>query len=116
MTTAITTDIQPAISEVRAPQIMRDKMSRPSSSVPNQYIADGALRTARKLALTGSNGAIHGASSATSTKKPSTMPRPSMATWLRLNLAQARLRARGGVTVAAVASAVPPCVNLAFSG
>ena len=114
MTTAIMTDIQPAISEVRAPQIMRDKMSRPSSSVPNQYIADGALRTARKLALTGSKGAIHGASSATRTKKPTTSA-PITALLLPRNFFSTRFCARGsvGATVCVVSSAM---VNLAFSG
>ena len=114
MTTAITTDIQPAISEVRAPQIMRDRMSRPSSSVPNQYIADGALRTARKLALTGSNGAIHGASSATSTKNPTTAA-PMTALLLARNFFNTRFCARGsaGTTVWVVISAI---VSLAFSG
>ena len=100
MTTAMTTDIHPAISEVLAPQIMRDKMSRPSSSVPNQYIAEGALRTARKFAFTGSNGAIHGASSATSTKKP-TITAPITALLLARNFFSTRFCARGrtGATV-----------------
>ncbi|MCY1313409.1 hypothetical protein D9M69_655270 [compost metagenome] len=81
---------------------MRLKMSRPSSSVPSQYDAEGALRIVVKLVWNGSWLAISGASTA-STTNSSTIPRPSMAIRLRLNFAQARLRLRGGVTAAAVA-------------
>src|ERR1700683_3720595 len=44
--------------------MMRERMSRPSSSVPNQCACDGVLRRAGKLMAAGSCGAIHGANRA----------------------------------------------------
>ena len=69
MATAIATEMTPASSEARAPQIMREKMSRPSSSVPSQCAADGALRIAAKLVGDGSGIGSTGARSASSAKK-----------------------------------------------
>ena len=57
----IDTDTTPARIEARAPQMMRDSTSRPSSSAPNQCAALGAARTALQLVASGSYGAIHGA-------------------------------------------------------
>jgi hypothetical protein len=51
---AMKTETTPAMMDARAPQSMRENMSRPSSSVPNQKRADGALRMLVKLGLTGS--------------------------------------------------------------
>ena len=70
--TAIDTAITPADSDARAPQITRDSRSRPTSSVPNQCAADGALRTADQLVASGSYGATQGASSASSATSTST--------------------------------------------
>src|SRR4030095_1606836 len=57
----------PASSDARAPQITRDRTSRPISSVPNQCAADGALRMALQLVASGSYGATTGAKIATVT-------------------------------------------------
>src|SRR5258706_5546265 len=59
----IDTDTSPARIEARAPQMMRDSTSRPSSSPPNRYAAFGARRTASQLVASGSCGASHGANS-----------------------------------------------------
>ncbi|CAM3868600.1 Uncharacterised protein [Bordetella pertussis] len=84
----------PAISEARAPYTMRLKMSRPSSSVPIQNAAEGALRMVMKLVWNESWLATQGASSA-STTNASTMSAPSIAIRLRRNLPQERLARRG---------------------
>src|ERR1700735_1569000 len=47
---------------------MREKMSRPSSSVPNQCACDGPPRRAGRLMKAGSCGAIQGANRAQATK------------------------------------------------
>src|ERR1700733_2566638 len=47
---------------------MREKMSRPSSSVPNQCACDGPPRRAGRLMKAGSCGAIQGAKRAQVTK------------------------------------------------
>ncbi len=83
------TDTRPANSEARAPQITRDSTSRPISSVPNQYCALGALRTALQLVATGSYGAMYGAKTAITTKKITTT-RPSIAPRRRTRRRQAR--------------------------
>src|SRR5471030_2368721 len=98
MTKATTTETQPAISEVRAPQNRRDKISRPSSSVPSQCRREGALRTAIKSALIGSKGKIHGASNASSAKN-STNTAPITAVLLLMNLRNIRLGSRAGSDV-----------------
>ncbi len=51
---AMPTDTRPALSEARAPQMMRERTSRPTSSVPSQWAHDGALRTALQLVAIGS--------------------------------------------------------------
>src|SRR5271165_336504 len=76
-TSEIDTDITPARSEARVPQITRESTSRPISSVPNQCAALGALRIALQLVASGSYGATAGASKARSTKNTTT---PSAAT------------------------------------
>ncbi len=50
----IETDTTPASSDARVPQITRESTSRPISSVPNQWAAFGALRTALQLVASGS--------------------------------------------------------------
>ena len=55
-----------AMSEVRMPYIMRDNMSRPRSSVPNQYFPENdACRLSRSCSM-GSCGAMTDANAATS--------------------------------------------------
>ena len=51
-------------SVMRAPQTTREKMSRPSSSVPIQCSALGGSRRAPRFWPTGDSGAIHGAKAA----------------------------------------------------
>ena len=53
---------------VRAPQMMRDSVSRPNWSVPAQWVSDGPMNLFGTSIFTGSNGATHGASSAIRTK------------------------------------------------
>ena len=48
------TETTPAMMEARAPQSMRERRSRPSSSVPNQNRAEGIFRMLVKLGLIGS--------------------------------------------------------------
>src|SRR6185312_8557203 len=89
----------------------RLKMSRPSSSVPNQCKADGALRTLVQLCATGSYGVTRGAKIAsrmnsTITARPNTAP-------LRRN--SRRVRRRHGVSiVAALASGMRSMVASAM--
>ena len=54
MPSAMDTEITPAESEARVPQMTRDSRSRPTSSVPNQCALPGALRTMEKLVCSGS--------------------------------------------------------------
>ena len=61
-----------ADNEARAPQITRVKMSRPTSSVPNQCVPVGALRIALQLASMGSNGEMSGAKIAIAIKSSTT--------------------------------------------
>src|SRR3954454_3302444 len=72
MDSEISTDTTPATSDARAPQMTRDRTSRPISSVPNQCAALGALRMAVQLVATGSYGETTGASSARATKNTTT--------------------------------------------
>ncbi len=51
------------------PQIIRERMSRPISSVPSQCAADGALRIADQLVATGSGSGNTGARMASAAKK-----------------------------------------------
>ena len=51
---AMPTEMTPAISEARAPKMTRARISRPTSSVPNQCSADGGLRTDVQLCAIGS--------------------------------------------------------------
>ena len=50
----ITTDARPETSEMGAPLTTRAKMSRPRSSVPNQYVAFGGVRRSGTFCATGS--------------------------------------------------------------
>ncbi len=70
------TETTPAISEARAPQTMREKTSRPSSSVPNQNSAEGALRMVAKLGLIGIVAARSAGPTMATRTKNSTRPAP----------------------------------------
>src|SRR5882724_2517480 len=63
--------------------MMREKMSRPSSSVPNQCAVLGGWRRKGKSILPGSCGAIHGANTAKTTKT-ATSTMHAVASTLRL--------------------------------
>src|SRR5215471_12013818 len=52
----------------------RESVSRPTWSVPNRYCASGGLFMWRKLVLSGSWGATHGAAKARRTMRRPTMP------------------------------------------
>src|SRR5216684_7877309 len=62
------TTLLPTNKEIRAPQIRRERMSRPSSSVPHQCCAEGVCKRFGKSMCAGSCGAIQGAKIAEKTK------------------------------------------------
>src|ERR1039457_158202 len=55
------TTLLPTNREILAPQIRRERMSRPSSSVPHQCCAEGVCRRFGRSMCAGSCGAIQGA-------------------------------------------------------
>jgi hypothetical protein len=74
-------------SEIRAPKITRDRISRPNSSVPNQCAAEGELRRCERLIAAGSAGARCGAKIAALTNTNSTTT-PKSASGCRLQRVQ----------------------------
>jgi hypothetical protein len=62
----MSTEMMPTCSETRAPKTMREKVSRPNSSVPIRLVQLGGNRRSLSCA-SGSYGAINGAASATTT-------------------------------------------------
>src|SRR6202051_1195987 len=58
------TTLLPTNKEIRAPQIRRDRMSRPSSSVPHQCCAEGVCKRFGRSIRAGSCGEIQGANTA----------------------------------------------------
>ena len=52
--TASATDTKPIVSEMRAPQIVRERTSRPRLSVPNGWPPDGPCRLAASAIASGS--------------------------------------------------------------
>src|SRR5271168_2793852 len=65
--------------------MMRERMSRPSSSVPNQWAWEGGLRRAGRLMAAGSRGAIQGANRAKITKtRTSATPAAASGLWRAL--------------------------------
>src|SRR3954451_7211234 len=58
---------EPTKSETRAPQMTRERTSRPKASVPNRCAADGGSSFISTSWSSGSNGAIQGAQIAIST-------------------------------------------------
>lgn len=97
------TEMTPARSDARAPQIMRDRMSRPISSVPSQCAEDGGRRIAVQLVAFGSAMGSTGASSARR-MIGRMMTAPTTKLGLRRRLRQARLP-RAGIRVASVIAA-----------
>ena len=72
-TMARPTDTKPMVSEMRAPQIVRESTSRPRLSVPKRWTRDGACRLLPSAMASGSNGASHGAASAARAKARATV-------------------------------------------
>src|ERR1700688_1752130 len=62
------TTLLPTNKEIRAPQIRRERMSRPSSSVPHQWCGEGVCRRFVRSMCAGSCGAIQDAKIAENTK------------------------------------------------
>src|SRR5712692_6424561 len=62
------TTLLPTNKEIRAPQMRRERMSRPSSSVPHQCCAEGVCKRFGRSMCAGSCGAIQGAKIAEKTK------------------------------------------------
>ena len=81
MSIAKITSMRASGIETCAPLTTRDRTSRPTWSVPNQCAALGACSRSKSWA-SGSNGRIHGASTATSSQK-STMTPPATASGVR---------------------------------
>src|SRR5208283_4969761 len=76
------TTLLPTKREIRAPQIRRERMSRPSSSVPHQCSAEGDCRRFGKSMCAGSCGAIQGAKIAEKAKMAtSTTPTAAKGLW-----------------------------------
>src|SRR6266851_7351298 len=76
------TTLLPTKSEILAPQIRRERMSRPISSVPHQCCADGDCRRFGRSMCAGSCGAIQGAKIAAKTKMDtSTTPMAANGLW-----------------------------------
>ena len=71
-TMASTVARKPAWIEARAPQMIRDSVSRPRSSVPSRCSRDGPARSASKSVASGEYGAIQRAKSAMSTAPTTT--------------------------------------------
>lgn len=63
-----TTTLLPTKSEILAPHIRRERMSRPSSSVPHQCCVDGVRKRFGRSMCAGSCGAIQGAKMADNRK------------------------------------------------
>src|SRR4030081_4115262 len=76
------TTLLPTNNEIRAPQIRRERMSRPSSSVPPQCCGEGVCRRFGKSMCAGSCGAIQGAKIAENTKMDTnTTPKAANGLW-----------------------------------
>src|SRR5690606_31603655 len=96
------TEAMPTCRETRAPQMTRDKVSRPKRSVPSRYDSvPGGFRRLTALWRTGSWGAIHGAAMATKSSNKMRMA-PATAARLRRNTCRRR-RARDGPRAASAA-------------
>jgi hypothetical protein len=87
MRIAIPVATKPTLSEIPAPQIIREKTSRPSGSVPKGWLPEGGIRTCLRSIAFGSYGASQGARSET-TKSAKTQTLPATAGLFFLNLFQ----------------------------
>src|SRR5438067_1137951 len=95
-------DNAPIASEMRPPYTVRQRMSRPTSSLPNGCASDGAARNnVGSTRLAADSGTINGPIAQTHTMTPSSTP-PSNARRWRLNRRQARAERVGGAEVGAV--------------
>src|SRR5271165_4350085 len=94
--------------------MMRERMSRPSSSVPNQCACDGESRRAGRLMAAGSCGAIHGANRAKITKTiTNTTPVAASGLWRTFPAAQRRneMAVVDIESVCAILGAAAPCLQ-----
>src|SRR5262245_6134329 len=66
------TDTKPATSEMRVPQMTRERTSRPTLSVPSQWVGLGRASAFPRFCLSGSYGDRSGAPSATTSATSST--------------------------------------------
>src|SRR5271154_2924373 len=114
------TTLLPTKREIRAPQIKRERMSRPSSSVPHQCCVVGDCRRFGRSMWAGSCGAIQGAKMAAKTKMDtSTTPTAAKGLWRATRgseMAKADIfilfwRRRLGFTYIGVASEEQCCVD-----
>src|ERR1700692_471270 len=72
----------PKNKEIRAPQMRRERMSRPSSSVPHQCCGEGVCKRFGRSMCAGSCGAIQGAKIAENTKmETNTTPTAANGLW-----------------------------------
>src|SRR5262245_44733623 len=105
MTPPSTAELKPTISAVRAPYTRREKMSRPSWSVPSQWIRFGACIMALKSFSSGSNGAIHGANTP-ARNITTTITRPKVPSgWRRTKASECCQTVRLGASVSCGAAA-----------
>src|SRR5215471_7607413 len=74
----------PTVSEIRDPQMMRLRMSRPKASVPNQCKSPGGFKRKRMLWTKGSKGESHGLKTAANTNKRMMMQPTSIARLLTI--------------------------------
>jgi hypothetical protein len=83
---------KPAWIDARAPQMIRDNVSRPSSSVPSRCSRDGLARMASKSVAPGGWGATQRANTAASTKSTTITSDPTAAGRLRKRRRMTRRR------------------------
>ncbi len=76
------------VSVIREPQMIREQMSRPSSSVPSQWVVEGGCRRWARSCAVGDCGASQGAKAATTTTRSRTMASPISAMGLARNRSQ----------------------------
>src|SRR5690625_1491287 len=106
------TETTPTMSEGRAPQMTRLRMSLPSSSVPSRWAALGGCMRARRLISSAPYGARKGASMAMRTTR-TTITRPATAAQLPLkNFSRLGRRRRVPGATVAIADTVPPSAVL----
>ena len=105
---AMKTETMPTCNETRAPKTMREKVSRPSSSVPIRFCQLGGRRRLLSCA-SGSYGAISGAAMATMTVS-STTAAPTMPIGLRQRSGSRHQGRAGRPTRPSVSASVAPLI------